>query len=52
MKEAVGSLMDDEDLKREGRADQLAGKVKDKADELIEKAKDVVTGKSGGDKSS
>lgn len=30
-KEAVGDLTDDEDLKREGKADKAAGKIKDAA---------------------
>lgn len=48
-KEAVGDLTDDEELKREGKADQAGGKVKgvigniaDKADDLVEKVKDKV----------
>lgn len=36
VKEAVGALTDDDDVKNEGRADQAAGKAKDK----VEKAKD------------
>ena len=36
VKEAAGDLTDDDDLKREGKADRAAGSVKDK----IEKAKD------------
>jgi uncharacterized protein YjbJ (UPF0337 family) len=44
IKEAAGSLLDDDDLKREGRADQKAGKAKEKADEVVDKARNVVTG--------
>ena len=47
VKEAVGSLTDDKDLKREGRTDRLAGEAKeklghakDKVEEVIDKAKD------------
>lgn len=39
-KEALGSLTDDEDLKREGKADQASANVKDKADKAIESVKD------------
>ena len=40
MKEAVGALTDDKDLKREGKVDQGAGKVK----EAVDKVKDKLTG--------
>ena len=40
-KEAAGSLTDDQDLKNEGKADRLSGKVKDK----LEGAKDWVEDK-------
>ena len=40
-KEAAGALTDNDDLKREGKADQTAGKVKDK----VEQAKDWVEDK-------
>ena len=39
-KEAAGDLTDDDDLKREGKADQVTGKVK----EGIDKVKDKLTG--------
>lgn len=42
IKEAAGSLLDDEKLKREGEADQLIGKAKDTAEKIVEKAKDLV----------
>ena len=42
-KEAAGDLTDDRDLKTEGKLDQMKAKVKDKADEAIDKVKDVVT---------
>jgi uncharacterized protein YjbJ (UPF0337 family) len=49
IKEAVGHLTDNDKLKREGQADQTAGKAKeavkhvsDKAEELVDKAKDAV----------
>jgi uncharacterized protein YjbJ (UPF0337 family) len=44
LKEAAGSLLGDEDMKREGKADQTAGKAKKKADELIDRARDAVRG--------
>jgi uncharacterized protein YjbJ (UPF0337 family) len=41
-KEAVGDLTDNDDLKREGRADRAGGKAKDFIDRVGGKAKDVV----------
>lgn len=50
VKQAVGDLTDNEDLKKEGKADEKAGKVKeflegakDKADDLVDKVKDKIT---------
>ena len=40
-KEAAGAVTDDDELRREGKADRAAGAVKDKAD----KAKDWVEDK-------
>jgi uncharacterized protein YjbJ (UPF0337 family) len=40
-KEAAGDLTDDDDLQREGKADQASGTVKDKASEWADKAKDA-----------
>jgi uncharacterized protein YjbJ (UPF0337 family) len=40
VKEAVGSLTDDDDLKREGKVDKAAGKAKD----AVDKVKDKLTG--------
>jgi uncharacterized protein YjbJ (UPF0337 family) len=42
MKEAAGDLMDDDDMKREGKADRMGATVKDKAGEVVDKAKDVL----------
>ena len=42
VKEATGALFGDGKLKREGRADQLAGKVKDGAGKVVDKAKELV----------
>lgn len=41
-KEAAGDLTDNEDLKREGKADRATGKVKDVLDDAKDKAEDVV----------
>jgi len=43
-KEAVGDLTDDEDLKKEGKADRASGALKDKVDD----AKNWVEDKIGG----
>lgn len=40
IKEAVGDLTDDKDMKREGKMDEAAGKVK----EGVDKVKDKLTG--------
>ncbi len=49
VKQAVGDLTGDEKLKKEGQADETAGKAKefvadvaDKAEELVDKVKDTV----------
>ena len=42
VKEAAGDLTDDKDLKREGKADQAAGNVKDKIGNVKDKADDIV----------
>ncbi len=50
VKQAVGDLTDNKDLKKQGKADENAGKVKeflddtkDKADDLVDKVKEKVT---------
>jgi uncharacterized protein YjbJ (UPF0337 family) len=43
-KEAAGALLADEKLKEEGRADQLAGKVKGAAEKIVDKARGLVKG--------
>jgi uncharacterized protein YjbJ (UPF0337 family) len=45
VKEAAGALLGDTKLKQEGQADQLAGKVKHAAEELVDKAKGLVKGR-------
>ncbi len=42
MKEAAGDMTDDDDLKREGKADRVGSTVKEKANEVVDKAKDVI----------
>ena len=37
IKQAVGDLTDDNDLKREGKVDETAGKVKDAVDTVKDK---------------
>jgi uncharacterized protein YjbJ (UPF0337 family) len=42
IKEAAGDLTDDDDLKREGEADQVIGNIKKKVDDAGDKAKDAL----------
>ena len=42
VKEAVGSLTDDDSLKAEGKADRAAAKVKDLAESVKDKVEDGV----------
>lgn len=41
-KQALGDLTDDDDMKRDGETDELAGKVKDKVGEGKERLEDAV----------
>jgi uncharacterized protein YjbJ (UPF0337 family) len=41
-KEAAGSLADDDDLKREGKADQAKSSIKDAVDSVADKVKGVL----------
>ena len=43
VKEAVGALTDDEKLKREGKADQAVGKLKQKVEKVIAKVKEALS---------
>jgi uncharacterized protein YjbJ (UPF0337 family) len=43
IKEAAGVLTDDDKLKREGKADQVAGKVKQKVKKVVDKVKDALS---------
>jgi uncharacterized protein YjbJ (UPF0337 family) len=42
VKEAAGALTGDEKLKRKGRVEQAVGKIKQKAEKVIDKIKDAV----------
>jgi uncharacterized protein YjbJ (UPF0337 family) len=42
VKQAAGDLTDDQDLKDEGRMDELAGKAKEKLESLKDTAADAV----------
>jgi uncharacterized protein YjbJ (UPF0337 family) len=42
VKEAAGALTGDDDLKREGKGDQAAGKVKNAAESVKDKVEDAV----------
>ena len=42
VKEAAGDLTNDDELKREGKADRAGGKVKEFAENAKEKVEDVV----------
>jgi uncharacterized protein YjbJ (UPF0337 family) len=44
MKEAAGDLTDDDKLKREGKTDRMGADIKEKAGEVVDKAKDVING--------
>jgi len=42
MKEAAGDLTDDDEMKREGKTDRMGAEIKDKANKVVDKAKDVL----------
>ncbi|HKY75596.1 MAG TPA: CsbD family protein [Acidimicrobiia bacterium] len=42
MKEAAGDMMDDDEMKREGKADRIGSTIKEKTNEVVDKAKDVI----------
>lgn len=46
-KEAAGDITNDEDLKREGKADQGSAKFKEKVDKTADKVKDTVSDDKG-----
>ena len=41
VKESAGALTGDDELKREGKGQQAAGTIKDKADDVADKVKDI-----------
>jgi uncharacterized protein YjbJ (UPF0337 family) len=43
VKEAAGALTGDTQLKREGKADQAVGKIKQKVEKVIDKVKDTIS---------
>lgn len=47
VKEAAGSLTDDDKLKNEGKADRAASSVKEKTENAVDSVKDKLTGKGG-----
>jgi uncharacterized protein YjbJ (UPF0337 family) len=42
MKEAAGDMTDNDDLKNEGKTDQMGASIKEKADKVVDKAKEVI----------
>jgi uncharacterized protein YjbJ (UPF0337 family) len=42
VKEAAGALTGDKKLKREGRADQTVGKIKQQVEKVLDKVKDSI----------
>ncbi|HLJ08443.1 MAG TPA: CsbD family protein [Acidimicrobiia bacterium] len=42
MKEAAGDIMDDDQMKKEGKADQMGATIKEKAGDMVDKAKDMI----------
>ena len=45
VKEAAGALLADKKLKQQGQADQLAGKMKEAAEDVVDKARGLVRGR-------
>ncbi|MCL4685822.1 CsbD family protein [Myxococcota bacterium] len=43
VKEAAGTLTGDKKLKREGKADQVAGKIKQSVKKVVDKVKTTLT---------
>ena len=42
MKEAAGDIMDDDKMKKEGKADRIGATVKEKAGDMVEKGKEMI----------
>jgi uncharacterized protein YjbJ (UPF0337 family) len=49
VKEAAGDLTDDDELKREGKADRKGGEIKEKVGDVVDKAKDKINDLTGRD---
>jgi uncharacterized protein YjbJ (UPF0337 family) len=45
LKEAAGALTGDDKLRQEGKLDQATGKMKDAAEEVVDKVRDAVKGR-------
>lgn len=43
VKEAAGALTGDKKLKRRGKADQAVGKIKQKAEKIVDRVKDALS---------
>ena len=43
VKEAAGALAGDKQLKREGNADQVVGKIKQTVEKVVDKAKEAIS---------
>jgi uncharacterized protein YjbJ (UPF0337 family) len=43
VKEAAGVLAGDEKLEREGKADRVGGKIKQKVEKVVDKVKDALS---------
>ena len=46
IKEAAGAIMDDDKLRREGKMDQAAGKVKQTVEKVVDKVNEAAQGKT------
>jgi len=42
MKEAAGDIMDDDKMKKEGKADRMGATIKEKAGDMVEKGKEMI----------
>ncbi len=42
MKEAAGDMMDDDKMKKEGKADQMGATIKEKTGDVVDKAKEMI----------
>jgi len=42
MKEAVGDMTDDDEMKKEGKTDRMGATIKEKAGDVVEKGKEMI----------